>query len=53
MAEQMYLCITLRKPVDDRDEARQIYDLVKIKLADRPDIEISGLCTNHFDLKET
>jgi len=46
----MYLIITARKPVPDRDTARQIYDLIKQRLADRPDIILSGQVTNHFDM---
>ncbi len=50
MADKMQIIITLRKEVPDRDAARVIYDLVKAKLADRPDITVTGHCTNHFDL---
>lgn len=53
MADQGYVIITARKEVPDRDTARQIYDLVKEKLVDRPDINLSGHFTNHFDLDET
>ena len=52
MADKMYLIITLRREVPDRDTARQIYDLVKTKMEDRPDVEISGHASNHFDLEE-
>lgn len=48
----MDLIITLRKEVADRDEGEQIYQLVKQKLEDRPDIIITGHVTNHFDLEE-
>ncbi|GAH53425.1 unnamed protein product, partial [marine sediment metagenome] len=50
--DKMYLIITLRKEVADRDEARAIYDLVKQKMTDRPDVTISGHCSNHFDMEE-
>lgn len=52
MADKMYAIITLRKEVPDRDTARAIYDLVKQKLIDRPDIEITGHASNHFDLEQ-
>lgn len=52
MADKMYIVITLRREVPDRDTARQIYDLVKQKMADRPDVKISGHATNHFDLED-
>lgn len=50
--DQMYLVITLRKEVPDRDAGRVIYDLVKERLADRPDVIITGHVTNHFDLNQ-
>ena len=50
MADKMYLIVTARKEVTDSAEARQVYDLIKTKLQDRPDIELSGHCANHFDL---
>jgi len=53
MADKMYVVITLRKEVPDRETGRAVYDLVKTKLADRPDIEIHGHVTNHFDLDTT
>ena len=46
----MYLVITLRKEVPDREAGRVIFDLVKERLADRPDIKVIGLVNNHFDL---
>ena len=52
MADKMYIVITLRREVPDRDSARTIYDLVKTKMADRPDVQISGHCSNHFDLED-
>jgi len=51
MADVMYLIITLRKEVPDRDAGRQIFDLVRERLADRPDVEISGHVSNHFDFE--
>lgn len=52
MADKMFLIITLRKEVPDRDTGKVIYELVKQKMADRPDVEIQGHVTNHFDLDE-
>lgn len=49
MADKMYLVVTLRKEVADRDEGNTIYELVKSRLADRPDVEVKGHVTNHFD----
>lgn len=44
----MQLVITLRKEVTDRDEGAQIFELVKEKLSDRPDVIVTGHITNHF-----
>jgi len=52
MADQMYLVITIRKPVPDRETGSTIFQLVKQRLEDRPDLEISGHVTNHFNLEE-
>lgn len=52
MDDKMYLTITLRKEVPDRDTGRQIFDLVKDRLQDKPEIEISGAVNNHFDLED-
>lgn len=52
MADKMHVIITLRKEVPDREAARAIYDLVKERLADRPDVIVTGLASNHFDLDE-
>lgn len=48
----MELVITLRKTVEDPDEGRHIYELVKERLADRPDVKIQGHVTNHFNMEE-
>lgn len=52
MADKMYLIITARKEVPDRETGRSIYDLVKQRLTDRPDITVTGHVTNHFDLDQ-
>lgn len=51
MADKAYVIITARKEVPDRDQARLIYDLVKERLADRPDVKLTGQFSNHFDLE--
>lgn len=48
----MKLVITLRKEVTDRDQGELIFNLIKQRLEDRPDVEITGHITNHFDLEE-
>ena len=52
MADKMYVVITARKEVPDRDAGRAIYDLVQQKLSERPDVKISGHVTNHFEFTE-
>ncbi len=49
MADKMYCCITLRKEVADAPEGRALYDLVKQKMTDRPDVKVSGNVSNHFE----
>jgi len=53
MPDKMYIVITLRKEVPDRDAARVIYDLVKERMNDRPDVVVTGHCSNHFDLDQS
>ncbi len=48
----MQLVITLRKDVEDRDEGEAVFELVKTRLADRPDVKVTGHVTNHFTLEE-
>lgn len=48
----MYLVITLRKEVADQPEGKQIFELVKQRLEDRPDVKVTGHVTNHFYLEE-
>ena len=48
----MFLIITLRKEVADRNAARAIFDIVKQKMADCPDVTVTGHCSNHFDLDD-
>lgn len=52
MADKGYVIITARKEVPDRAQARLIYDLVKERLADRPDVDLTGMFSNHFDLDQ-
>lgn len=47
----MYLVITLRKEVPNREAGKAIFDLVRERLSDRPDVIITGHVTNHFDLE--
>ena len=50
MADQGFVIITARKEVPDRETARLIYELIKTRLADKPEVKITGTFSNHFDL---
>lgn len=52
MADKGYVVITIRKEVPTREAARTIYDMVKQKLEDHPEVQINGLFSNHFDLDQ-
>ena len=52
MPDIMHLIVTLRKEVPDREAGRSIFDLVKSRLEDRPDVTITGHVSNHFDLED-
>lgn len=47
--KQFKLIVVLRKGTDTPEEAEALYNIVKQKLADHPEIEISGHVTNHYD----
>ena len=49
----MQLVITLRKDVENRDAGEAIFDLVKRRLEDQPDVTVAGHVTNHFELEES
>lgn len=51
MPEQMILTIVARKPVADAEEGKRIYEWVKERLSERPEVELSGHVTNHFTLE--
>lgn len=44
----MQVIITLRKDIESREQGEQVYAVVKQKLADQPDIKVSGHVSNHF-----
>lgn len=48
----MQLVITLRKEVDDPDEGQNIFNIVKDRLSDHPEVKITAHVTNHF-IEET
>ena len=52
MADKMFLVVTARKEVPDRDAGKTIYDLIKARMSDRPDVQLQGHVTNHFDLDQ-
>lgn len=48
----MDLVIILRRKVEDRDQGLVIFDLVKTRLEDHPEVKVTGHVTNHFDFEE-
>jgi len=48
MAENPCIVIVLRKRVPDNAAGQAIFELVKAKLADRPDIIITGQITDQL-----
>jgi len=46
--DKMYLIITIRREVADREQGRTIYDIVKLRLQDHPNVKITGQISNHF-----
>lgn len=52
MADKMYLIVTLRKEVPDAPTGRALFNLIKERFADRPDVDVAGHMTNHLDLTE-
>jgi len=45
----MFLIITLRREVTDSDQGTFLYEVVKQKLSDHPEITISAHITNHIE----
>lgn len=48
----MELVITLRKDVEDREQGQALYNLVRQRLEDRPDVTVRGHVTNHFIIED-
>jgi len=44
----MKLIVTLIKEVETIEQGEQIFQAVKTRYADQPDIKVSGHITNHF-----
>lgn len=52
MADKIMVFITLQKEVPDEKTARNLFDMVKSKLSDHPEVAVSGLVDRHFDIEE-
>lgn len=52
MPDQMYLTVTLRTKVPDKTTAMNFVRIIKNKLNDHPEIEITSQTTYHFDMKD-
>jgi len=51
MPDKMYLVITIRKEVATSEEGTSLFQNVKDRFADKPELAISGHITNHFSLE--
>ncbi len=49
MADKIQLIVTLRKEVADIQTAKTLYQAVKTKMADQPDVIITGSISTHMD----
>ncbi len=49
--DEMFCLISIRKSVADAAEARRLFDLIKEKINDVPEIELQGHATTHFNLE--
>jgi len=47
--DKIQIIITLRKTVPDEATAKQIFETVKTKMLDHPDVTITGHITNHLE----
>lgn len=44
----MELIVTLRKEVADQAEGKSLYEFVKDKLKEKPEVKVTGMVNNHF-----
>ena len=42
------IIVTIRKEVADQAAATALFEIIKEKLSDRPDVKLTGHCVNHF-----
>lgn len=52
MPDELILTITLRKTVLDQSAGRLIYELVKTRLEDHPEVSIKAHVSNHYSDQE-
>lgn len=45
----MQLVITIRREVANREQGESIYNVVKERLEEHPDLKVTGHVTNHFN----
>lgn len=51
MSSHMQVVITMRKTIPDKETGQMIYDMVKDRMADRPDVVITGHISDHLELE--
>jgi len=50
MADQMFVVLTVRMPVQDKEAGKTVYELLKTKLEQWPTATLTGHCTEHINL---
>jgi len=51
MADKMLLTITLRKEVPNEQTGRTLYEAVKTKMQDNPEVKINGHVAQYFEME--
>lgn len=50
MPDQMFVVLTIRMPVQDKEAGKTVYELLKTKLEQWPTATLTGHCTEHINL---
>lgn len=52
MPDKMYLTVALRKEVEDLDQGRFLFEMIKTRLEDKPEITVTGNVSTQFKLED-
>ncbi len=50
MADKMFLIVTLRREVPNKESAKAMVEIIKNKLTDYPTVTITSHITDHLDI---